>query len=102
VKMDPILELKYFIGDVLYRLGFTPSYSTNITGIASAGYGELDKYGFWNYPAVRAAAIVENRLEKQRIMADIRVTLGRLSTNDRSKVIELIIRLTKLYEVQRF
>ena len=97
-----ILNLKYFVGDVLYRLGLVPSYSTDITETVSAGHGELDEHGFWEYPAKRAAMIVENRLEKQRLMDEIRNILKKLSNNDRSKVVELISRLTRLYEIQRF
>ncbi len=34
----------------LKKLGVKPHVSTGIHGYLTYGYGELDEYGFWEYP----------------------------------------------------
>ena len=47
--------MKYWIqrqiGKVLYALGRPLTYSMSIADEVTAGYGELDCNGFWQYPA---------------------------------------------------
>ena len=33
-----------------YRLCEKPTYSTGFDGLTTAGYGELDFYGWWEFP----------------------------------------------------
>ena len=44
-------KINCFIGWLLYHLGEKPKISTSIGGGTTAGYGELNEYGFWKYPA---------------------------------------------------
>jgi len=44
-------RINNFIGWLLFHLGRTPNYSHNIAEQLTAGYGKLDEYGFWQYPA---------------------------------------------------
>jgi len=44
------MNWKCWVAEILWRLGFKASYSTNIAGGLTGGYGELDEYGFWQYP----------------------------------------------------
>lgn len=48
-----------------YQSGEVPEFSKSITGLATFGYGELDKYGFWQYPLAYA-----DLSDHDRAMAD--------------------------------
>ena len=43
-------EVKYMIGKIFLKMGFQYGVSTDIADFTSYGYGELDSYGFWEYP----------------------------------------------------
>lgn len=43
------------IGGKLYESGHVPSVTHNIAEAVSLGYGDMDQYGFWEFPAPREA-----------------------------------------------
>lgn len=44
------VSVNRIIARVLYMTGKIPHYSTGIHGGLTKGYGELDEYGFYQYP----------------------------------------------------
>jgi hypothetical protein len=44
MKMDIAKAYKF------YSQGISPTYSTGICGLVTAGYGELDCYGYFEFP----------------------------------------------------
>ena len=44
------IAMREAIAEFLFAAGRKPGYSTSIAGALTAGYGELDDYGFWEYP----------------------------------------------------
>jgi len=38
------------IAKMMFKLGVRPRFSHNIAEELSAGYGELDEFGFWEFP----------------------------------------------------
>lgn len=53
------------IGAILYKLKFKPYFSTDIAGRYTAGYGKLDHYGYFKFPAWKAAVEAEKQWEAQ-------------------------------------
>lgn len=43
-------EVRADIALFFQAFGIKPTWSTDISGSLSCGYGELDRYGFWEYP----------------------------------------------------
>lgn len=39
-------------GYALLEQGHQPSYSSSICGCITCGFGELDEYGYWEFPLV--------------------------------------------------
>lgn len=48
------LEVREAIAAFLFAVGRRPLHSTSIAGTETSGYGELDDYGFWEYPLYAA------------------------------------------------
>ena len=46
------MNIKGLIAGALRLMGVPPCWSTGIHEGATAGYGELDQYGFWEYPLI--------------------------------------------------
>ena len=44
------LPMREAIADFLFAAGRKPGHSTSIADTPTSGYGELDDYGFWEYP----------------------------------------------------
>ena len=44
------LPMRAAIADFLFAAGRKPGHSTSIADTPTSGYGELDDYGFWEYP----------------------------------------------------
>ena len=47
-KIPP--PMRAAIADFLFAAGRKPGHSTSIADTPTSGYGELDDYGFWEYP----------------------------------------------------
>ena len=44
------IAMREAIAKFLFAAGRKPGHSTSIAGARTAGYGELDDYGLWEYP----------------------------------------------------
>ena len=44
------IAMREVIAKFLFAAGRKPGHSTSIAGAETSGYGELDDYGFWEYP----------------------------------------------------
>jgi len=44
------LAMREAIAKFLFAAGRKPGHSTSIADTPTSGYGELDDYGFWEYP----------------------------------------------------
>jgi hypothetical protein len=47
---EQIQEENEWIAKKLFERGEKPSYSSGICELITAGYGELDQYGYWQHP----------------------------------------------------
>lgn len=44
------MNWRKIIAKILSNVGIRPTYSHNIAGELTCGYGKLDDYGFWQFP----------------------------------------------------
>lgn len=65
--MNPLVEIvREYEAQCRWARGEKPNFSQGICGSLTCGYGEIDDYGYWEFPLYPAGDYVEKRKVEPR------------------------------------
>jgi hypothetical protein len=62
------MRFDMFIAKILLASGRRPNFSTSIAEETTAGFGQLDEFGFWQYPL--SSQWINNTLNKSNLTVE--------------------------------
>jgi|AntAceMinimDraft_18_1070375.scaffolds.fasta_scaffold333870_1 hypothetical protein len=58
MNFNRILKRRKFIGRLLFAIGKTPDFSTDLSGQTTSGYGRTSDVGYFKYPVYKITILL--------------------------------------------